>query len=199
MSDRPHHRPALPGAGAFEAVEGGTDPAELRDAAERCALALVRGSSTGDDALVQRLVTLADSEGLDTLAALWAGSPPDSVAGALWRLYLLRSWVYAAPQVAAREYSAGRSLAPVIDVVAGVADPPGPDEVRAMVDEVLRGIARSDFSDVLFRAAAFARVVAAGRATLDEADRASDLSAARLTTMAEQLEQAARLDRDGLL
>ena len=33
-----------------------------------------------------------------------------------------------------------------------------------MVDEVLRGIARGDFADTLFRAAAFARVVAAGRA-----------------------------------
>ena len=51
-------------------------------------------------------------------------------------------------------------------VVAGVADPPGPDELKAMVDEVLRGIAGSDFADVLFRAAAFARVVATGRAAL---------------------------------
>jgi hypothetical protein len=34
-----------------------------------------------------------------------------------------------------------------------------------MVDEVLRGIARTDFADVLLRAAAFARVVATGRAT----------------------------------
>ena len=35
-----------------------------------------------------------------------------------------------------------------------------------MVDEVLRGIAGSDFADVLLRAAAFARVVATGRAAL---------------------------------
>ena len=33
-----------------------------------------------------------------------------------------------------------------------------------MVDQVLRGIAGSDFADVLLRAAAFARVVATGRA-----------------------------------
>lgn len=199
MTDRPHHRPALPGAGHFEAVEGGPDPAELRDAAERCALVLVRGAGAGDDDLVRRLVTLADSEGLDTLAALWSGSPPDSVAGTLWRLYLLRSWVHASPAQAAREYAAGRLLAPVTSVVAGVADPPGPDEVRAMVDEVLRGIARSDYADVLFRAAAFARVVAAGRAADDDASRATDLSATRLVTLAEQLEHAARLELDGHL
>ena len=54
-------------------------------------------------------------------------------------------------------------------MVAGVADPPGPEELRAMVDEVLRGIAGSDFADVLFRAAAFARVVATGRAALRDA------------------------------
>ena len=42
--------------------------------------------------------------------------------------------------------------------VAGVADPPGPDELKTMIDQVLRGIAGSDFADVLFRAAAFARL-----------------------------------------
>ena len=33
-----------------------------------------------------------------------------------------------------------------------------------MIDQVLRGIAEGEFADVLFRAAAFARVVATGRA-----------------------------------
>ena len=61
--------------------------------------------------------------------------------------------------------------AQVARVVAGVADPPGPDELKAMVDEVLRGIAGSDFADVLFRAAAFARVVATGRAALPTSHR----------------------------
>ena len=57
-----------------------------------------------------------------------------------------------------------------------------------MVDHVLRGIAVSDFADVLFRAAAFARVVATGRAALDApADEAS-----RMRTLADQLEAAAR-------
>jgi ubiquinone biosynthesis protein UbiJ len=56
-----------------------------------------------------------------------------------------------------------------------------------MVDHVLRGIATSDFADVLFRAAAFARVVATGRATLD----GSLEDAARMQTLADQLESAA--------
>ena len=72
-------------------------------------------------------------------------------------------------------------------VVAGVADPPGPDELRTMVDEVLRGIAGSEFADVLFRAAAFARVVATGRAALDEC---TEDEVARMLVLAEQLEAA---------
>src|SRR4029079_9912666 len=93
----------------------------------------------------------------------------DTLAGCLWRLFLLRSWVYAAPVQVAREFEAGRASAQVARVVAGVADPPGPEQLRAMVDQVLRGIAGSDFADVLFRAAAFALVVAAGRAALHDA------------------------------
>ena len=49
------------------------------------------------------------------------------------------------------------------EVVSGVVDPPGPDEVRALVDQVLGGVVVGDFADTLLRAAAFARVAAAGR------------------------------------
>jgi len=84
----------------------------------------------------------------------------------------------------------------VARVVAGVADPPGPEQLRAMVDEVLRGIAGSDFADVLFRAAAFARVVAAGRAALHDA---ADEDVRRMLVLAEQLEAAGHVElRHGL-
>jgi hypothetical protein len=79
----------------------------------------------------------------------------------------------------------------VARVVAGVADPPGPDELRAMVDEVLRGIAGGDFADVLFRAAAFARVVATGRAALPTS---SDGEVRRMLVLAEQLEAAGHVE-----
>ena len=53
-----------------------------------------------------------------------------------------------------------------------------------------------EFADVLFRAAAFARVTAAGRARAESEDSSydTDLSAARLLTMADQLERAGRLE-----
>ena len=81
----------------------------------------------------------------------------------------------------------GRVHAEVASSVAGVAEPPGPDELKTMVDHVLRGIAVSDFADVLFRAAAFARVVATGRAVSD----ASSEEASRMQTLADQLERSA--------
>ena len=78
-----------------------------------------------------------------------------------------------------------------------------PDEVRQLVDLVLRGVVRGDFADTLWRAAAFARVTAAGRAELGASGSvsgyASDVSASRLVTMAEQLEHAARLEVRGEL
>ena len=199
-----HHRPMLPGAGTFESLPGDADPSVRSEAADRCATLLVRGAhGTEDEAVIARVVHLADAEGLDTLADLWSGSPADSLAGCLWRLYLLRAWVYADPPAAAREFDAGRSQTPVHEVVAGVVDPPGPDEVRQLTDLVLRGVVRGDFADTLFRAAAFARVVAAGRTRVGASHAAtsydSDLSASRLTTMAEQLERAGTLELEGLL
>src|SRR5512144_2512055 len=194
MSDMPRHRrPALPGAAHFDAIQGGEDPAARSEAADRCATLLVRGArDQADEEVVARVVSLADTEGLDTLADLWAGSPADSLAGCLWRLYLLRAWVYADPAAAAREFDAGRRHTPVHEVVAGVVDPPGPDEVRQLTDLVLRGVVQGDFADTLYRAAAFARVVAAGRAHAGAGHAGtgydSDLSAARLLTLAEQLE-----------
>jgi hypothetical protein len=184
-----------PGDGFFEAIEGGADPLRVSEAADRAATLLVRGArDVGDAEVAERIVHLADAEGLETLAELWAGAPADSLAGCLWRLYLLRSWVYADPTGAAAQFDAGRLRAPVARVVAGVAEPPGPEELKAMVDQVLRGIAVGDFADVLFRAAAFARVVAIGRASLPGADQPPGQDAGRMLLLAEQLESAGHVE-----
>jgi hypothetical protein len=193
VTDRPYHRPMTPGDRYFEQLEAGADPAAVAEAADRAATLIVRGArGTDQEEIGERLLHLAETEGIETIAELWSGAPADSLAGCLWRLYLLRQWVYGDPVGVAHQFEAGRAHAPVADAVAGVADPPGPDELKAMVDQVLRGIAVSDFADVLFRAAAFARVVATGRATLD----GSLEEAARMQTLADQLESAARQELD---
>jgi len=191
MTERRHHRPMQPGDRYLAAVAGGVDPSQVREAADRAATLLVRGAHDSDDpAVAERLLHLADTEGIETIAEVWAGAPADTLAGSLWRLYLLRSWVYAAPRELARQFEAGRSGAPVARVVAGVAEPPGPEELKALVDQVLRGIATSDFADVLLRASAFARVVATGRAALEH----DPVEIRHTLTLAEQLEAAGHLE-----
>jgi len=188
VTGRIHHRPMTPGDGFFAEIAGGADPARLREAGDLAATVLVRGARESDDpALAERIVHLAESEGLETLAEVWSGAPADTLAGSLWRLFLLRSWVYADPERVAAEFDAGQRRADVARVVAGVANPPGPDELRGMVDDVLRGIARGDFAVTLLRAAAFARIVAAGRATLGES---SHEEITRMLALSEQLEAA---------
>jgi hypothetical protein len=198
VTQRPHHRPLTPGDRFFEGLEADDlDPLRLAEAADRAAYLLVRGArDSGDSEIAERVLHLADTEGIETIAEVWAGRPADTIAGCLWRLYLLRSWVYADPVGVARQFEAGRARAAVDDVVAGVADPPGPEELRAMVDQVLRGIAAGDFADVLLRAAAFARVVATGRAELPDGDT---VAAARVQSVADQLDRAARLELAGRL
>jgi hypothetical protein len=186
QTPRPPRRPTPKSGHFFESAAGGVDPAEVTEAADRAAHLLVRGARTSADRAVgDRLLHLAESEGIEAIAEVWSGSPADSLAGCLWRLYLLRSWVHADPYQVAQEFEAGRTGAQVARVVAGVADPPGPDALKAMVDEVLRGIAERDFADVLLRAAAFARVVATGRAVLE--DRGS-AGMRRMLLLSEQLE-----------
>lgn len=195
-----HRRPRRPTPKAgrfFDDAVGGVDPSAVAEAADRAAALLVRGArDSGDAAVGDRLVRLAETEGIEAIAEVWSTAPADSLAGCLWRLYLLRDWVHADPARVAQEYEAGRSGAPFARVVAGVADPPGPDELRTMVDAVLRGIAGGEFADVLLRAAAFARVVATGRAALE--DRGAD-GVRRMLALSEQLEAAGHAELAGRL
>ena len=202
-----HHRPSLPGARHFEAQPGGEDHALRAAAAERAAEALVRGARADlDSDAIERVVTLARDEGIDALAEVWAGSPADSLAGCLWRLYVIREFVHANPGTVAREFAIGRAASEVAEVVAGVVDPPGPQAVRDLTDQVLRGVVTGDFADTLFRAAAFTRVLAYGHAAVSLDGRREDaspdsgaLDAARLLGLSEQLEAAGHLELAGHL
>ncbi|MET1062840.1 MAG: hypothetical protein ABWX71_08080 [Aeromicrobium sp.] len=190
-------KPSLPGAALFEAQAGGSDPAELTAAGHRIATLLVRGPRNDEDqGLVDRVLHLADEEGLGVIAELWSHAAPDSLAGTLWRLYLLRTWVHRQPDQAAREYASGKAYAPVHEVLAGVVDPPGPEEVIALVDTVVRGIVSAHFDVTLDRAAAFAHIVGVGRGQLDTGD---PHSAVKLVDTALHLHRAAELERAGQL
>ncbi len=172
------------------------DPAVIMQVAHETAAVLVRtGRAADDPAVTERLIGLVEELGLATLAELWSDRPARSLPGALWRLYVLREWVRRDPVGASREYGEGLAYADVAGVVAGVATPPGPAEVQTMADEILRGVFEGDLAVALHRAAAFCRVVAAGRGALEGDSR----SAFSVLTMADDLEACARLWlREGL-
>lgn len=182
----------------MEALGERHDPiADLHAAHESAAVLLHAGRAQSDPVVTERLVALVDEIGLPTMADLWAPRPARSLPGALYRLYLLREWIRTDPDAVGREYAAGVRTAEASHVVAG-AEPPGPDEVRAVADAILRGAFIGDFAVALDRAAAFAHVVVAGRAEL--ARRSTDLGrAGRLQQLARDLSACAQLWRAGEL
>ena len=147
------------------------------------------------------VLDLAETVGLDTLAELWREAADDSLPGVLWTLYLLRSWCQEQGTALARWYCAGRGLAPVAEVVAGVSDDADPAAIRRLADSVLTGAYTGDFAVALERASAFFRVVAIGRAEVaGDDERPAELErAGRNVRTAEALDRGAAAWRAGTL
>jgi hypothetical protein len=180
------------------------DPARVTEVAHETAAVIVRtGRAAHDPELTSKLVALVDDLGLSTLAELWADRPARSLPGALWRLYALREWVCCDPLGASADYAAGIRFADVSHVVAGVAEPPGPAELRELTDAILTGVFEGDLAIALERASSFCKVVAAGRAQrANDSDTTDPLwgsvltrRAASLLTTGDDLEACARLWR----
>ena len=201
MSDdrRQPRRPAMMSPAAMEAFGGTVDPMREIEAAHQTAAVLVHaGRAANNPTVTARLVDLVEELGLSTVADLWAHRPARSLPGALWRLYVLREWVRRAPDEASLDYSAGVRFADVDHAVAGAAEPPGPSEVTTLADAILAGVFEGDLAVALERAAAFCRVVAAGRADRSEGEEAAT-RAAHLLDTADDLTAAASLWRQGEL
>lgn len=192
-------RPAFLTPAALEALGGTVDPVQEIEAAHETAAVLVRtGRAANDPAVTARLVALVEEMGLTAVAHLWASRPARSLPGALWRLYALREWVHRAPEEASADYSAGIRFTVVNHAVAGVAEPPGPQELTALTDAVLTGVFEGELDVALERAAAFCRVVAAGRADRSDGEALANRAAALLAT-GEDLKGCAALWRSGEL
>lgn len=203
------HKPALFAGHEFSAFRGGNDPAELNALAHESARALLARVKAGsDEATLERVVSFTDENGIDVVAELWANASPHSLPGSLWRLYLVRALIRAEAAQMSYLFARGLEVIHTVDpVVAGAPTPAGPDEMRELADTILRGAFEGDFGGALDRAAAFARVLAAGCTSLaNESDvlnpeRASQLTtqAARLSKTAAEFSLCARLWREGSL
>ncbi len=191
-----------------EQIEGDIDPADRALIAHETAAAMVaQAREAKDPELVARLVRLVDEEGIDTVAMLWSKAEPHTLPGALWRLYMLREWVKHDADAVARSYHQGVHAAHVRHAIAGVEDPPGPEEVRRLADAILSGVYAGDLAVALERAGAFCRVVATGTAFEAESDAGhadarahqTTLRAAQLLRTGEDLERCAPMWREGRL
>ncbi len=190
--------------GLIDAAGGTHQPTrgEIAAATASVVIAAGRRESTADGAgpSPEWLVGLADVVGIDTLAALWRDAEPDSLPGALWTLYLLRQWCRTQSDEVTRLWRGGEPYAPADAVVAGVGMHGDRDAIRGLADAILAGAYVGDFAVALERAAAFFRVVAAGRREVspDQAD-AELAMAARNERAARDLASAARAWRAGIL
>lgn len=205
---RPPRRPAMLDPRDADALPGDLDPALRGEVAHATARALVdRARSSEDPEVVERLIRLVETEGLDTVAGLWADAAPATLPGALWRLYVLREWVRRDAQTVMLRYRLGVDAAPVQEAVAGVPNPPEPADLQALADVVLSGVFTGDLAVALERAGAFCRILSTGAAfDADAREPADPTAATRLTRGAssllrtgEELEQAAGLWRRGQL
>ena len=208
MVEHRFRRPAMLDMELADELVGDIDPAEKALIAHETAAAIVgQARESGDPELVARLVRLVDEEGVDTVAMMWSKADALTLPGALWRLYMLREWVTQDAEAVARSYHEGVHAAHVRHAIAGVEDPPGPDEVRRLADTILRGVFAGDLAVALERAGAFCRVVATGSAFEAATDEGhadarahrTTLRASQLLRTGEDLERCAALWRDSKL
>ena len=199
-----HHKPALTDPAQFDSYAA-DEPWDIVEAAHRTAAIVVgRGRANDDPEVTARLVALVPQLGLATLAELWADRPARSLPGALWRLYLLHEWVQRAPVEVARAYCAGAAHADVYRVIAGLNEPPKPEDLLNLTTAILTGVFTGDLRVALERAAAFAHVIAVGlvdpSAGVDEVESAEVRRAKSMQEMARDLHVCAGLwDRDDLI
>lgn len=203
------HRPVRLPSTAFDAVEGGLDPATAARSAHETAAAIVsRVRADPDPQVVGKLVEFAETEGIDAVAELWSKAAPHTLPGALWRLYLLREMIRRDDAGIALYFDRGVARLRSIDpVVAGAPTPASPAELLQVADAILRGVFEGDLAGALDRAASFSRVAAAGCVDVaddfdrTEPERAAVLTtrAARITAFAADLNASATLWREGAL
>ncbi|MDS2174146.1 hypothetical protein Q7C18_15690 [Nesterenkonia sp. CL21] len=203
-----HRRPKMTEPAVFDEQEGGADPATISQAAHDTAHALVyHGRDSDDPEITERFIRLAETEGIEAIAELWADSPAHSLAGSLWRIYAIRAAVQENPRRLAEYYRTGRGDGTTTAAIAGVPEPPTSDEMTKLADMVLAGMYTGDIDVAFDRAASFCRVIARGEAlwadnhegTSQEVARRMTTRADQLIRTAEELETSARAYRAGTL
>ena len=188
-------RPASMNPSVAASIPGEPDPATSMDLAHDSARALLDGVfHSSDPEVVRRVVALAADDGLTELAALWSAAPASTLPGALWRLYVLHTWVQRSGDEVARRYRAGSRTVPGLRYLTGFAEPPEVTQVQETMDDILRGAFTGDLGLALRRAGAVATLLAHGTAHLADEDPGEERTrqAERLLRTGEELTEAGR-------
>ena len=164
-------RPASLYPSVAESIPGDPDPSTSTDLAHDSARALLDGVfHSSDPEVVRRVVSLAADDGLTDLATLWSASPATTLPGALWRMYVLHTWVQRSGDEVARRYRAGSRTVPGLRYLTGFAEPPEVSQVQETMDDILRGAFTGDLGLALRRAGAVATLLAHGTAHMADED-----------------------------
>ncbi|MGV8912662.1 MAG: DNA-directed RNA polymerase subunit beta [Rhodoglobus sp.] len=188
------HKPTQYSTDKFDTFEGGQDPAQIMRAAHDTAHALIDGArDTDDPAVLERIVAYTDEHGIDAIAELWSRSSAGSLPGALWRIYLLRAVIQQDAVGTSLLFQRGIETLRTIDAaVTGAINPTGPDEIKELADQILRGLFRGDFGVALDRAASFSRILASGAGSIaDDQELLDPTRASELTTRADRYSRTA--------
>lgn len=156
-------RPAQLDPAVADGLAGGMDPQAISEMSHLSAAALLdRVRHSEDPEVVQRVLTLVETVGVDEIAELWSDAEPDSLPGVLWRLYMLRTWMRNNRDSIAQLWRLGEPVATTASAIAGVDQAPTEDDIVRLADSILSGAFVGDFAVALERAAAFTDVVALG-------------------------------------
>lgn len=161
-SNRPA-RPAQLDSAIVDHMAGGMDPETLSEISHTSAAALLdRVHHSEDPAVVDRVLTLVDREGVDIIAELWSQADPESLPGILWRLYLLRTWMRRNSRSIAQLWSVAEPEATSASAIAGITEIPHEEDIARTADAILSGAFTGDFAVALERAASFTEVIVLG-------------------------------------
>ena len=202
-------RPVLQPSADFDWIIGSDEAGSTHRLAQETSWVLLNRVREGaDPAVVERVINLAAGTGIDDVAELWSASSEHSLAGQLWRIYLLQRIVQTNPDETAEIFRRGAAAASTIHpVISGVADPVSPDSVAELCRTILRGVFTGDLALAFERASSYCRVMSLGSAAIaDDRDNLNDEHASQLTTrslryasFADDLLSGARRWRDGTL
>ena len=153
-SSRPS-RPAQLDPAVADGLAGGMDPQALSEMSHLSAAALLdRVRHSEDPAVVERVLTLVETVGVDEIAELWSDTEPDSLPGVLWRLYMLRTWMRSNRDSIAHLWRLGEPVATTASAIAGVDQAPSEDDIVRLADSILSGAFVGDFGVGLARGGA---------------------------------------------